>query len=140
MTLEVLINDYIGIPADDKDGLGPQLNIYIDGIAVRAKYHYLTRLNFYIADLVRQENDLNSLKYLIEKFGPMLKSEHKLIVCLYKRYLTLNPTNEQYYKDLANIIIFYRSESEKLKARKMYQFAQAHNYDEAAKVLDSINY
>jgi hypothetical protein len=70
----------------------------------------------------------------------MLKSEHKLIVCLYKRYLTLNPTNEQYYKDLANIIIFYRSESEKLKARKMYQFAQAHNYDEAAKVLDSINY
>ena len=140
MIIEKLILDYLAIPNEAKSGFGFRLELArIDGIAARARYKYCFGLRFFIRDLIKQENNAALLKHIIEVYGDKLVNTHDLIFILYKKYLTIEWTDEQFYKKLAELIILHRAESEGIKAKKMSQFAAEHNFEAALEILNLFN-
>ena len=141
MILEKLIEEYIAI----EDKMGEVFGFNMDfakkePIACLAKSEYIADLKFIIWDLIMKENDTKTLNYLIEKYSKELFKTPQLLISLYKRYLTLDPANEQYYKNIAEIIVTSRNESAWPDAQKMYQFAEEHNWHAATETLNTINY
>jgi hypothetical protein len=141
MVLEDLIKEYIIIEDKMIRGFGFNHDFAKkDSVAAVSKFEYLNKLHFIILDLIMEENDIKSLQYLIEKYNKELFGSSQLLISLYKRYLTLDPAHEQYYKNLAETIIANKAERTWGNAQKMYKYAQEHNWKEATETLNTISY
>jgi hypothetical protein len=141
MALENLVMEYIAIFDKMEGGFCFSSDFAKkDPIAALSKFEYIHELNYTIWHLVIHESNINLLKHIIEKYGKELTKTPKLLISLYKRYLTLDPTYEQYYKNLAEIIIANLHHNTWEKAQKMYEFAQKQNWKAATEILNSIDY
>jgi hypothetical protein len=137
-TLDTLLQEYIEIPNKSKEGMDFTLNLENnDTIAAHAQNCYMQGLISFITHLIEQEENKEILEYLITEYELSLKLNITLIVCLYKRYLTLDNTNEYYYKKLAETIILIYPASAWQNAQNMYNAAQKHDWA-AAKTLGKI--
>jgi hypothetical protein len=138
MIIESLVKEYLVMPDRLKISSGTNSELTrTDFIANEARYQYITMLRFYIKDLINEEKNVETLKFLIENYTNLLLGDQDLIICLFKKYLFLDPTNEQYYKKLAELIILHWHKDTWASAQIMYKFAQEHNWRSAAEILNS---
>jgi hypothetical protein len=136
--LDILLQEYTEIPNKSKEGVFFSIKLLKDLNADHAKNCYIQKLITFITYLIEQEENKETLEYLITKYEPSLKLNITLLVCLYKRYLTLDNINEYYYKKLAETIILIRPESAWQNAQNMYNAAQKHDWKTAKETLDKI--
>jgi hypothetical protein len=138
MILENLIQEYFNI-ISKLDTNTNQIDLSkIDMVTFHAKREYLYYLKSYINDLIKKEASATILKQLINTYEFQFCVDNKLIISLYKKYLMLEPNDEQYYKKFSEIINLSKNESTLSNAQELYKLVEEHKWNNAIEIINSI--
>jgi hypothetical protein len=137
MTLERLLDDYLQALNDDG-----AYNLTIldkeDRCAARAKYLYGNRMHYLICNMIRQENDIQSIKIFISIRLDNFRFDFQIVTLIFAKYLAMNFSDVNAYNDFSNYILKYHIRL-KEKAEQIKSLVAERRFDSALEIVKAMS-
>jgi hypothetical protein len=109
-----------------------------DGCAAEAKFFYRYKLEYLIYQLIENEDHANFLEDFIFKYEKIRWAHYNITLALYRKYLSLNPTNAKLFKKFSEYLLLrFHAYPESVEAAKQIShFVDLQEFDKALELVN----